>query len=82
MTDGTRTRLSAVERRNQLVQVGRAVFAEKGYEGASVEEIAERVALRGWASVVFVENAYLRTGHPEPWAEHQAEIAPVNRARR
>ncbi len=45
MTDGTRTRLSAVERRNQLVQVGRAVFAEKGYEGASVEEIAERAKI-------------------------------------
>ncbi len=45
MADGTRTRLSAVERRNQLVQVGRAVFAEKGYEGASVEEIAERAKI-------------------------------------
>lgn len=45
MTDGTRTRLSAVERRNQLVQVGRVVFAEKGYEGASVEEIADRAKI-------------------------------------
>lgn len=45
MADGTRTRLSAVERRNQLVQVGRAVFAEKGYEGTSVEEIAERAKI-------------------------------------
>lgn len=45
MTDGTKTRLSAVERRRQLVQVGRAVFAEKGYEGASVEEIAERASI-------------------------------------
>jgi len=42
VADGTRTRLSASERRNQLVEVGRAVFAEKGYDGASVEEIAER----------------------------------------
>src|SRR5690349_21300179 len=42
MADGTRTRLSAGERRNQLVEVGRKVFAEKGYEGTSVEEIAER----------------------------------------
>ena len=45
MADGTRTRLSAVERRNQLVQVGRAVFAEKGYEGTSVEEIADRAKI-------------------------------------
>ncbi len=45
MADGTRTRLTGVERRNQLVQVGRAVFAEKGYEGTSVEEIAERAKI-------------------------------------
>lgn len=45
MADSTRTRLTAVERRNQLVQVGRAVFAEKGYEGTSVEEIAERAKI-------------------------------------
>ncbi len=45
MADGTRTRLSAGERRNQLVEVGRQVFAEKGYEGASVEEIAERAKI-------------------------------------
>jgi AcrR family transcriptional regulator len=45
VADGTRTRLTGVERRNQLVQVGRAVFAEKGYEGTSVEEIAERAKI-------------------------------------
>lgn len=45
MADGTRTRLSAGERRNQLVEVGRAVFAEKGYEATSVEEIAERAKI-------------------------------------
>jgi AcrR family transcriptional regulator len=45
MSDGTRTRLTAVERRRQLVEVGRAVFAEKGYDGASVEEIAERAGI-------------------------------------
>jgi len=45
MADGTRTRLSAGERRTQLVEVGRAVFAEKGYEGTSVEEIAERARI-------------------------------------
>lgn len=35
-------RLSASERRAQLIQVGRAVFAARGYEGASLEEIAAR----------------------------------------
>ncbi|MDQ3336566.1 MAG: TetR/AcrR family transcriptional regulator [Myxococcota bacterium] len=38
----SRTRLSAIERRAQLVEVGRAVFAKHGYEGTSVEEIADR----------------------------------------
>ena len=45
MAEGTRTRLSAGERRNQLVEVGRQVFAEKGYEATSVEEIAERAKI-------------------------------------
>jgi AcrR family transcriptional regulator len=34
--------LPASERRAQLIDVGRAVFARKGYEGTSVEEIAEK----------------------------------------
>lgn len=37
-----RSRLSASARRAQLVDVGRSVFAKRGYEGASLEEIAER----------------------------------------
>jgi AcrR family transcriptional regulator len=36
------SRLTASARRAQLVDVGRAVFAERGYEATSVEEIAER----------------------------------------
>ena len=35
-------RLTAAARRAQLVEVGRAVFARRGYEAASVEEIADR----------------------------------------
>jgi AcrR family transcriptional regulator len=35
-------RLSATARRAQLVEVGRAVFAKRGYGAASLEEIAER----------------------------------------
>jgi AcrR family transcriptional regulator len=35
-------RLSASARRAQLIDVGRIVFAKRGYEGASIEEIADR----------------------------------------
>ena len=35
-------RLPAAARRAQLVEVGRRLFAERGYEATSVEEIAER----------------------------------------
>ncbi len=40
-----RKRLSAGERRTQLVEIGREVFAERGYDAASVEEIAERAGI-------------------------------------
>ena len=35
-------RMTGGERREQLVAVGRRLFAEKGYDAASVEEIAAR----------------------------------------
>lgn len=35
-------RLTASERRAQLIDVGRSVFAKHGYEGTSVEQIAKR----------------------------------------
>ncbi len=38
-------RLTAVARRAQLIEVGRAVFAEQGYEATSVEEIAARAKI-------------------------------------
>ena len=40
-----RPRLAASARRAQLVEVGRMVFAERGYEATSVEEIAERAGI-------------------------------------
>src|SRR4249919_3649632 len=40
MTRGRR--LPATARRAQLIDVGRIVFAKRGYEGASLEEIADR----------------------------------------
>ena len=40
-----RARMSAPERREQLIEVGRSVFAERGFVAATVEEIAERAAV-------------------------------------
>ncbi|WP_111836104.1 TetR/AcrR family transcriptional regulator [Actinomyces bovis] len=37
-----RTRMSASERREQLIDVARTLFAEKGFEAAAIEEIAQR----------------------------------------
>jgi AcrR family transcriptional regulator len=41
----SRPRLAASALRAQLVDVGRGVFAERGYEATSVEEIAERAGI-------------------------------------
>lgn len=38
-------RFTAAERRAQLIEVGRRVFAERGYEATSVEEIAARAKI-------------------------------------
>jgi AcrR family transcriptional regulator len=41
MAQPARRRLTATARRAQLIDVGRSVFAKRGYDAASVEEIAE-----------------------------------------
>lgn len=38
-------RLTAAERRVQLMEVGRAVFASHGYEATSIEEVAQRAGV-------------------------------------
>lgn len=38
-------RMTGKQRREQLICVGRSVFAERGFEGASVEEIAARAGV-------------------------------------
>jgi AcrR family transcriptional regulator len=43
--DRPRVRMTGQERRLQLLDVGRTVFAERGYEAASVEEIAARARI-------------------------------------
>lgn len=40
-----RVRMSAAQRRTQLMDVGREVFAARGFEAASVEEIAARAGV-------------------------------------
>lgn len=40
-----RQRMTGKERREQLIAIGRAVFAARGYEGASVEEIAAQASV-------------------------------------
>ncbi|MDO5719927.1 MAG: TetR/AcrR family transcriptional regulator [Actinomycetaceae bacterium] len=40
MTSPKRTRMTGIERRQQLINVGRSLFASKGYDSTSVEEIA------------------------------------------
>ena len=37
-----RSRMTAAERREQLIEIARTVFSEKGFDGASIEEIAAR----------------------------------------
>src|SRR5262245_2613298 len=41
-TPKPRVRMTGEERRQQLLDVARSLFAEKGFDGASVEEIAHR----------------------------------------
>ena len=48
MTDSNgrpRVRMTGRERREQLLDVGRALFAEKGFEATSIEEIAARAGV-------------------------------------
>ncbi|MCW2698995.1 MAG: TetR/AcrR family transcriptional regulator [Blastococcus sp.] len=40
-----RVRMSAVQRREQLLDVGRELFGQKGYEATSIEEIAARAGV-------------------------------------
>lgn len=40
-----RVRMTGAQRREQLLDVGRALFAERGFEGTSVEEIASKAGV-------------------------------------
>jgi len=40
-----RARMSGQERREQLIEVGRTIFARKGFQATSIEEIAQRARI-------------------------------------
>ncbi len=40
-----RSRMTAAERREQLIEIARGLFAERGYDGAAIEEIAARAGV-------------------------------------
>jgi AcrR family transcriptional regulator len=40
-----KVRMTGQERRSQLLDIGRAVFAERGFEAASIEEVAQRAQI-------------------------------------
>ena len=42
---GTRVRMTGKERREQLLDVGRSLFAERGFEATSIEEVAARAGV-------------------------------------
>jgi AcrR family transcriptional regulator len=42
---GPRSRMTAAERREQLIEIARGLFAERGFDAASVEEIAARAGV-------------------------------------
>lgn len=45
VNEDARVRMTGRERREQLLDIGRELFAEKGYEAVSVEEIAQRAGV-------------------------------------
>ncbi|MDT5179648.1 MAG: hypothetical protein QOJ95_3846, partial [Mycobacterium sp.] len=37
-----RARMTGTERRQQLIEIAKSLFAERGYDATSIEEIAQR----------------------------------------
>ena len=43
--NGPRVRMTGTERREQLLDVGRSLFAERGYDATSIEEVSSRAGV-------------------------------------
>jgi AcrR family transcriptional regulator len=71
----TRTRLSAADRRSVIEQAATEVFAERGYRGASVEEIARRSGVT--APVVYDHFASKQDLYERLIERHYAELRDV-----
>lgn len=72
MSDRPRRRLSAAERRDELLAAAGEVFADRGYHGASLEEIATRAGVS--KALIYEHFASKRELHAELVARHGAEI--------
>lgn len=60
-----RTRMTGTQRREQLIEIGRALFAERGYEATSIEEIAQRAHVSNLSSTN--TSAARRASMPWSW---------------
>ncbi len=72
MADRPRRRLSAAERRDELLDAASEVFARAGYHGASLEEIAQTAGVS--KALIYEHFASKRELHAELVARHASEI--------
>ena len=88
MSTGTRKRLSRDERREVIELAASEVFAERGYNGASIDEIARRssvsppVVYDHFDSKLDLHRALLERHYAELrelWSGHMAGDAPLER---
>jgi AcrR family transcriptional regulator len=65
-----KVRLTGAERRVQLMAVGREVFADKGYEAAAIEEVAQRA---GVSKPIVYEHFGSKEGLHAAIVEHEMD---------
>ena len=55
--------MTGSERRHQLINIARSLFAERGYEGTSIEEVAQRAGVSNrWSTSTSAAKGALRGG--------------------